>query len=90
MLKIQPKKIVQLKQQQSENKPLHIKSLKIKPFNKPNIVNIVKLKEKPINLAETIGIDESNDEVDSANGPIVCLDDFPDFSKMVRKQGVAG
>ena len=51
---------------------------------------MVKLKEKQINLAETIGIDDAEDEVDSGNGPIICLDDTPDFSKMIRKQGVAG
>ena len=69
---------------------MQIKSLKIKSFAKANIVNIVKLKEKQINLAETIGIDDAEDEVDSGNGPIICLDDTPDFSKMIRKQGVAG
>lgn len=49
-----------------------------------SIVNIVK-KEKVINLAETIEFDDTNDEMESANGPIVCLDDGPDFSKMIKK-----
>ena len=49
-----------------------------------SVVNIVK-KEKVINLAETIEFDDTNDEMESANGPIVCLDDGPDFSKMIKK-----
>lgn len=67
-------------------KQIKIKNIICKKEESPNIIKVIDSRLNKINLAETIDVYGDDDvQIEGTCGPIICDDEGPDFSKMIKK-----